>query len=1064
MPDYTIHAFFNAEMIVGVLNAVVMLVGSGGTGGDYLGLVRVAAMLGIFVATATGFAKARGEDAAHYVIMVAIFYSTLLVPRVTVTIQDHGSAGGGYGAGLSTVANVPIGLAFFASATSQIGYWLTNTAETFYTLPDASLRLGQGGMMAGSRALRESAGASIVDPILAQDMTSFMRDCINPEIVASPVVMSAILRSKNLLDDFTTFSLVNPGRMVTLASLGLKDCAQAFTSLKTRMAPEATSALGRIAKTISPSVTDAQALTYMTALLPASEALIMTASASAADAIKQRMMVNVLNDTGKTIGQLMNDPSAVQAGLGEAIAAQSANTSYRVMAKMAQESLPVIRNAVELVIIGVFPIMLIVIIIAGSKGGAVLKSYVMMMLWVQLWAPIYAIINYIGTMQSAKSMRGSLAGVDGVAIDNAAALLNTTLSGEAITGLLCISVPMIALALVKGGEMAATGMVSGLMSPGSSAAQSAGAQAGTGNVSMGNTSWGNYTANNSGSNKTDNAPSMTDQGGYTLNTPNGTAKLNRDGSVASATASGFTSAATVTTGTGAKQDRIQSDGLIGGDGRTILGQKGLTTTGFTGNQAAYAISGMGQQNRNLISAALASIDKSSGVGAEYASTAQTFSQVAASLSQNIGSSNIANALRSVGVNSGGGLPGVKGAETVPTQGQLAEGVGKFQQQAANADAVLSNPMSTAQERSAATAAKTSALSNIQNANKVGALAKVAGAALALAGVDSGRTTNAGQKLTTQDAGKVTEALGILESVRSGSQGTDGHTSSQGLVNTTSGGTQTQITGGTTTSRAATLLHTSEEAIRQTLSSGNSMNVDQGQKIFEKAMVQSGGNLDQALTSVNNPGSAGRLAREVYNDTNPVGGFQGSTPNETFKSGSKHAQQFGAEGAAEAQNFGAASDGNVVKKANTDGVTLDRVSYNGNGADSEQGDGLKAEMGDKSEAQKMDIAGAKYLNSARAEANNPTGLLRMAFGQNPQGPEEHARIISDAKDDYKKHGQSGSSEPYHGKYAGVISAMKSYDLGNKDNASFSNLHNEIENVRNPQAPGSGGKGPFALPEW
>ena len=48
-------------MIVGVLNAVVMLVGSGGTGGDYLNLIRVAAMLGIFVAMAMGFAKEIGR-------------------------------------------------------------------------------------------------------------------------------------------------------------------------------------------------------------------------------------------------------------------------------------------------------------------------------------------------------------------------------------------------------------------------------------------------------------------------------------------------------------------------------------------------------------------------------------------------------------------------------------------------------------------------------------------------------------------------------------------------------------------------------------------------------------------------------------------------------------------------------------------------------------------------------------------------------------------------------------------------------------------------------------------
>ena len=92
---YTIYCYFNSEQIQGILNAVVMLVGSGGVDGDYLSLVRVAAIMGMFMAMCYGFLRARGEDAAHYLVMVAIFYSTLFVPRVTVQIEDHGGAGTG---------------------------------------------------------------------------------------------------------------------------------------------------------------------------------------------------------------------------------------------------------------------------------------------------------------------------------------------------------------------------------------------------------------------------------------------------------------------------------------------------------------------------------------------------------------------------------------------------------------------------------------------------------------------------------------------------------------------------------------------------------------------------------------------------------------------------------------------------------------------------------------------------------------------------------------------------------------------------------------------------------
>lgn len=499
---YTIYCYFNSEQIQGILNAVVMLVGSGGVDGDYLSLVRVAAIMGMFMAMCYGFLRARGEDAAHYLVMVAIFYSTLFVPRVTVQIEDHGGAGTG---APIVVDNVPLGLAFFASSTSHIGYWLTEKTETFFSLPDTSLRLSQHGLMGGARALRVAQSAAMPDPVLAQDMINFMRDCINPEIVASPAQVSALLSSTNIWNDLgpSGIGVLNPGRMVTLSgATGAVTCDDAYTNvLGPRLAPAATSEFARIAQMISPNAPAATAQTMLTALLPAAEGLIMTASPSTAEGIRQRMMINMLNDTSANMAQIMNDPVAAQTALGAAMATSNANASYAVMARLAQETLPLVRNSIELVVLGVFPIVLILIIVAGSKGGLVLRSYVMTMLWVQLWAPLYAIVNYVGIMAGAKSMKAALASVDGVSVTNAAQLLNTTISSEAIAGMLTISVPMIALAIIKGGEVAMSGVTSGLLGPTQQAASSAGSQLGVGNANMGNYAADNVSLNNTQGNK-----------------------------------------------------------------------------------------------------------------------------------------------------------------------------------------------------------------------------------------------------------------------------------------------------------------------------------------------------------------------------------------------------------------------------------------------------------------------------------------------------------------------------------------------------------------------------------
>jgi conjugal transfer mating pair stabilization protein TraG len=57
-----------------------------------LSLLRVFGLIGLFVAVTYGFVRARGEDAAAYLVVIAIWYVGLFVPKVTVTIEDQGSS------------------------------------------------------------------------------------------------------------------------------------------------------------------------------------------------------------------------------------------------------------------------------------------------------------------------------------------------------------------------------------------------------------------------------------------------------------------------------------------------------------------------------------------------------------------------------------------------------------------------------------------------------------------------------------------------------------------------------------------------------------------------------------------------------------------------------------------------------------------------------------------------------------------------------------------------------------------------------------------------------------
>ncbi|MBK7424603.1 MAG: conjugal transfer protein TraG N-terminal domain-containing protein [Propionivibrio sp.] len=322
MNTYTIYAYFNADQIQAVLNSIVMLMGSTAPDGDYLSVLRVAGMIGLILSVTMGLVRARGEDAGMYLIMMALFYSILFVPRVTVTIEEKG----GYAAGAPVaVDNVPLGLAFFAATTSHIGYWLTERTETMFSLPSTELMLGSHGLFGAARTLRESQSAAMPDPVLAQDMVNFMRDCINPELITSSATVASLMKSTNLWNDFNALGLINPGRMVVLAgSSTVEPCDTAYTTtLGSRLAPAATEEASRIARILSPSAPLANANTMLAAMLPAAESLIMTASASTTEGIRQRMMINMLNDTSANMAQIMNDPSAAQTALGTAMASQA---------------------------------------------------------------------------------------------------------------------------------------------------------------------------------------------------------------------------------------------------------------------------------------------------------------------------------------------------------------------------------------------------------------------------------------------------------------------------------------------------------------------------------------------------------------------------------------------------------------------------------------------------------------------------------------------------------------------------------------------------------------------
>lgn len=484
---YTIYAYWNAEQVRVVLNAIAIIM----NGDDYLGLVKAIAIAGILVAAGTALVRMRGEEPAAYFIMFALFYGTLFVPKATVTVQDLRTPT------VYTVANVPMGVALFASETSHIGKWLTETFETNFTAIDDE-KFSKTGMAFGSRLVEELQMVKVRTPNLTQSLIAFVKDCVNPEFLDNPTTLDEMVRATDLwgyIGGSGTFQL-NPGRFTSFPG-GTYACTGpggAYSILTTMLNAEVDRAAADMGSRLNAG--HPLASTIILSQIPAIESSMLNVSRTAQEAIKQGMVMNIMRDSQTTIAQLQGNPQAAQIAMAVATAEESSKVSYAAMAKVAEGALPKLRNAIELIVIAIFPVIFVIIVLAGIKAGLVLKSYVMAVFWVQLWAPLYAVINFITNGSNRSDFLGVLNTAGGNNIENMSLLANTALSNSSITGLLTISVPIIALALVKGGEVAMSGVVSSVMTPAQKAAQTSGDAIGQGNLTAGNVSWGNVNTSN----------------------------------------------------------------------------------------------------------------------------------------------------------------------------------------------------------------------------------------------------------------------------------------------------------------------------------------------------------------------------------------------------------------------------------------------------------------------------------------------------------------------------------------------------------------------------------------
>ena len=492
---YELFTLGGGVYLVDLLNAVAAITG----GGAYLTLAQLAGVAGLaWILFRTAFGGS-WRDNAKWVLMFTAVWGAMIVPKATVRVVDRLDPA----LAPAVVANVPIGLALFASLTSEVGDGLTRLTEQAFTLPN-DLTYQRHGMIFGSRLADAVTRMEITDAVFARNVRNYARQCIFHALLLGHISADDLRETTDLWALVTNSGSpsagASPARLVEFATRGpagatgatpvdtdIVTCAESAARLTAQWGTEINRATGIFGLRLFPgAATEALARAELIAALPVAHDFLIGASRTAAQAIQQQMLLNAIHDAGEQWATEAGNAAALRAYTETRAEAQTV-AAYRAIGRQAETWVPLLRIVFECLYVGAFP--MAVLLMLTPAGGSFFRAYLGGFVWLQSWGPLYAILHRIALGEAAEAM-GTVAlmpgGDVGISLVAQAGIRAVAADVAVMSGYLSMSVPFLAAALAYGVGRA-TSLASSVLHVGQEAAIGAAREGSTGNLSLGST-------------------------------------------------------------------------------------------------------------------------------------------------------------------------------------------------------------------------------------------------------------------------------------------------------------------------------------------------------------------------------------------------------------------------------------------------------------------------------------------------------------------------------------------------------------------------------------------------
>ncbi|WP_264575039.1 conjugal transfer protein TraG N-terminal domain-containing protein [Sphingobium sp. B11D3A] len=489
------------EYIVNTLNAVAAWTGGGG----YRSMIRVVMIMGLAYALLLMAWNLDYRVLLNWFLQATLMYMVLMVPTMTVKVTDRTNPN----LQGAAVGNVPVGLALMASFTSQVGDYLTRSAETVFVMPGA-LNYSTGGIIYGARLLEATQGLRINDPVLATNLQEHFRQCVFYDVMIGRKTAAALMDSPDML------AAMGPGAIslsqIWLASDGSQaiiSCRDAYTNLQQGWSTYYNAALPRIARQFFPDLSAASAQSKMNEIGQVGSVSLGGTASTSEGLVRQAMLVNALVQATAASG---GSSSATDTFAQIRAETQTRNT-YATIASGAMKWVPLLNIVLTVVFYAMFPIIFPLMLMPG-QGTGVAKGYMLGFFYLASWGPLFVVLNMIFMTRWGASIGAWQGGGLTAANFDGVSAINQDIG--ALAGYMIMSVPFIAAGMAKGAMSIASHSAS-FLAPSQRAAEEAAQEQTTGNYSYGNVSLANRTINTASNDQWNTAPNISTGAGVVSN-------------------------------------------------------------------------------------------------------------------------------------------------------------------------------------------------------------------------------------------------------------------------------------------------------------------------------------------------------------------------------------------------------------------------------------------------------------------------------------------------------------------------------------------------------------------